>query len=151
MVNRLTESISAALLGEFGRGYKIYREEKQQGLEEPCFFIVCISPSNKRFFGKRYFRGNQFCIHYFPQDGLRRNQECHTVAERLFSCLEYLVMEGDKVMGTGMHYEVDGGILHFFVNYDMFVYRPETPAPMMGEMEIKGTAERRYNEKEKGS
>ena len=32
-------------------------------------------------------------------------------------------MGGDLVMGTKMRYEVVDGILHFFVNYDLFVYR----------------------------
>lgn len=150
MINRLTEAISMALREEFGSGCKIHREEKRQELEEPCFFIFCISPESRRYFGKRYFRKAQFCLHYFPQDRLHANEECHAAAERLFACLEYLAVDGDPVMGTGMHYEVDDGILHFFVNYDMFVYRAEAPAPEMEEMKIKGLSERRRDGKEKG-
>lgn len=150
MINRLTEAISMALREEFGSGCHIHREEKRQDLEEPCFFIACISPRSRRYFGKRHFRSSQFCLHYFPRDGLHAKEECHTVAERLFICLEYLAMGGDLVMGTGMHYEVDGGILHFFVNYDMFVYRDEPTAPEMEEMRIKGLEERRCDGKKKG-
>ncbi len=65
----------------------------------------------------------QFCIQYLPGDGLRKDGECHAVAERLFSCLEYLDVDGDLVRGTKMRYEVVDGILHFFVDYDLFVYR----------------------------
>ncbi len=149
MINKIIESISITLAGEFGSGYEIYREEKRQGLKEPCFFIACMNPTDKLFFWKRYFRQNQFCIHYFPQNELQGNAECCAVAERLFSCLEYLDVDGDPVMGTEMKYEITDGLLHFFVNYDMFVYKVAPAAVEMGEIEITGTAERRCNGKEK--
>lgn len=37
--------------------------------------------------------------------------------------------------GTKMRYEVVGGILNFFVNYDCFV-RVEQPQPFMGGVEL---------------
>lgn len=133
MINSIIESIIISLKTEFGDRYKTYREVKRQGLTEPCFFIQCLNPTEKLFFWKRYFRQNQFCIQYFPEDNLHRNQECHAVAERLFSCLEYLDVGGDPVMGTKMKYEVADGILHFFVNYDLFVYKVVESVPVMEE------------------
>ena len=35
------ESICMSLDAEFGDGYKIYREETEQGLQGPCFFVLC--------------------------------------------------------------------------------------------------------------
>ena len=149
MINKTMEAISFALHAEFGDGYEYYVEEISQDLNNPCFFIQCLNPTDKRFFGKRYFRRNQFCIQYFPEEEYHRNQECHAVGERLFSCLEYLDVGGDPVMGTEMKYEITDGLLHFFVNYDMFVYKVAPAAVEMGEIEITGTAERRCNGKEK--
>lgn len=134
MINSIIESISITLNAEFGNKYKIHREAKKQGLIEPCFFIQCLNPTENLFFWKRYFRQNQFCIQYFPEDKLQGNQECYAVAERLFSCLEYLDVSGDLVMGTKMKYEVTDGILHFFVNYDCFVYKVGGSLPMMEEV-----------------
>ena len=134
MINSIIESISITLNAEFGDKYKIHREEKRQGLMEPCFFIQCLNPTEERFFGKRYFRQNQFCIQYFPKDKLHGKQECYAVAERLFSCLEYLDVGGDLVMGTKRKYEVVDGILHFFVNYDLFVYKVGESVPVMEEV-----------------
>lgn len=134
MINSIIESISISLNAEFGDRYKIYRETKKQGLREPCFFIQCLNPTEELFFWKRYFRQNQFCVQYFPEDGYHKNRECCAVSERLFSCLEYLDVEGDPVMGTKMRYEVVDGILHFFVNYDLFVYKTGEPVPVMGEI-----------------
>lgn len=133
MINSIIESISITLNAEFGDKYKIHREEKRQGLKEPCFFIQCLNPTEELFFWKRYFRQNQFCIQYFPEDKQHKKQECHAVAERLFSCLEYLDVGGDPVMGTKMRYEVADGILHFLVNYDLFVYKVAESVPAMGE------------------
>ncbi len=149
MINSIIESISITLNAEFGDKYKIHREEKRQGLKEPCFFIQCLNPTEELFFWKRYFRRNQFCIQYFPEEEYHRNQECHAVGERLFSCLEYLDVGGDLAMGTEMKYEITDGLLHFFVNYDMIVYKVAPAAVEMGEIEITGTAERRCNGKEK--
>ena len=134
MINSIIESISISLNTELGDRYKTHREVKRQGLKEPCFFIQCINPTEKLFFGKRYYRQNQFCIQYFPEDEFNGNQECYAVAERLFSCLEYLDVGGAPVMGTKMKYEVKDGILHFFVNYDLFVYKVAESVPRMEEV-----------------
>ena len=133
MINLIIGSISIALNAEFGDRYKNHREEKKQDLEEPCFFIQCLNPTKRLFLGKRYFRHNQFCIQYFPETG-NKNEECSAVGERLFECLEYLTVDGDLVRGTKMHYEVVDGILHFFVNYDMFVYRVVESMKVMEEV-----------------
>ena len=130
----MIESVSISLNAEFGDQYKIHREEKKQGFKEPCFFIQCLNPAEELFLGKRYFRQNQFCIQYFPEDVLHGNQECYAAAERLFSCLEYLEVGGDLVKGTKMRYEVVDGILHFFVNYNLFVYKVRESIPKMEEI-----------------
>ncbi len=134
MINSIIESISISLNAEFGDKYKIYREAKRQGLKEPCFFIQCLNPTEELFFCKRYFRQNQFSIQYFPEDKMHGKQECYAVGERLFSCLEYLDVGGDLVMGTKRKYEVVDGILHFFVNYDLFVYKVAESVPVMEEV-----------------
>lgn len=131
MINSIIESISICLNAEFGDGYRIYREAKMQGFTEPCFFIQCLNQTEKLFFWKRYYRENPFCIQYFPEDEFGGNRECCAIAERLFSCLAYLDVGGDPVMGTKMKYEVADGILHFFVNYDLFVYRGNESVSVM--------------------
>lgn len=131
MINTIIESISVSLIAEFGDRYETFREMKKQDLKEPCFFIQCLNPTNELFLGKRYFRQNQFCIQYFPETEGRKKRECYAVAERLFSCLGYLEVDGERARGTRMRYEVVDGILNFFVNYDMFVYRTGEPIPVM--------------------
>lgn len=130
MINSIIESISISLNAEFGDKYTTYTESVEQGLNEPCFFLFCINPTNRVFLGKRYFRENQFCIQYFPADKDRTKEECSAVAERLFQCLELITVTGDLVRGTKMKYEIVDGVLNFFVNYDLFVYKVEDSVPM---------------------
>lgn len=136
MINAILEAISLSLHTEFGDKYKIHREAKVQGLKEPCFFIQCLNPADSLFFGKRYFRRSPFCIQYFPEDSLHEKEECYAVAERLFRCLECLEVEGDWIRGTERKYEVVDGILHFFVNYDRFVYKADESVGMMEEVSM---------------
>lgn len=130
MINSIIELIGVSLNAEFGDEYIIYTESIEQGLSEPCFFLFCINPTSRVFLKNRYFRENQFCIQYFPADKDRAKEECNAVAERLFLCLEYITVTGDLVRGTKMKYEIIDGVLNFFVNYDLFVYKVVTPDVM---------------------
>ncbi len=130
MINSIIESIAVALNSEFGSEYTVYTESIEQGLKEPCFFVLCINTVSRIFFDKRYFKGNQFCIQYFPADKQRKREECSMVAERLFSCLEYVLNGSDLIRGTKMNAEIVDGILNFFVNYDLFVMKPTETTPM---------------------
>ena len=133
MINKIIDGISVAINSEFGDGYEIYTESIEQGLTEPCFSILCLNPTNEQFLGKKYFRTNQFGVHYFPSSDEARN-ESFMVMGRLFDALEYITVDGDLTMGTGMRAEFVDGVLHFFINYDMFVYKeaePGTPMEMM--------------------
>ena len=130
MINKIIDGISIALNSCFGDDYEIYTESVKQGLKEPCFSIVCINPTIEQFLGTRYFRTNQFCVHFFPSSSDKR-AECYSVMERLANALEIIEVEGEKVRGTKMNGEIDVDMLHFFVNYDMFVYKlKEAVEPM---------------------
>lgn len=130
MINQIIDGICIALNQEFGDEYEIYTETKKQGLKEPCFSIVCVNPTQTLFLGKRYYKTNMFCIHYFPASA-EPNNEINSVRERLFSALEYITVDGDLIRGTKMTAEVDDlSVLNFMVNYDFFVNRVEEKTPM---------------------
>lgn len=134
MINKIIDGISVAINTRFDDTYDIYTESVEQGLEEPCFLILCLNPTSKQFLGKRYFRTNQFCINYFPSSDEKRS-ECNEVMEQLLSALEYITVDGDLIRGTDMHCEVVDNVLNFFVNYDMFVYKDSEGAEVMGTFE----------------
>ena len=125
MINKIIDGISVAINSEFGDPYEIYTESIEQGLTEPCFSILCLNPTLEQFLGKRYYRTNQFCIHYFPSSAEKRS-ECFAVMERLIKALELITVDGDLIRGTKMNGEIVDDVLSFFVNYDLYVYKQET-------------------------
>ena len=138
MINKIIDGISIAIHSEFGDHYEIYTESVEQGFEEPCFSIRCLNPTINPKLGKRYFRTNQFCIHYFPESAEERS-ECNAVAERLICALGYITIDGDLCRGSGVHYEVVDNVLSFFVNYDLYVYKEVATEPAM-ESFVQGTS-----------
>ena len=120
MINKIIDGICIEINHVFGDGYEIYTESVEQGFQEPCFSILCLNPTINQKLGKRQFRINQFCIHYFPKSNDARN-ECIEVAERLIDTLEYINVDGDLTRGNGMRYEIIDDVLSFFINYDLFM------------------------------
>lgn len=136
MVNDLIDGISVKLNQVFGVGYRIYSENVQQGLKEPCFFIAILNPSQTQIIGNRYFRQHPFDIHYFPvKQG--NNKEIQDVAYKLLDALEYIpLLNGELVRGTEMHYEQVDDVLHFFVQYNMYVNKVIVPADDMQTIKV---------------
>lgn len=130
MVNNLIDGISIKLNQVFGDDKKIYSETVKQGLKEPCFFIAVLNPSQEKMIKGRYFRQHPFDVHYFPsKDG--GNKEIQSVASQLLDGLEYITLaNGDLVRGTNMNYEVVDGVLHFFVQYNMYIKKIEVSDDM---------------------
>ena len=131
MIQEIINGISIAINNAFGDDYDIYTESIEQGFKEPCFFINMITSQNVKFLGTKYLKENLFCIQYFPKND-DTNEECMSVLEKMYSCLELITIDSDLSRGTEMRGEIIDGVLNFFVNYDMFVYKTRT----VDEMEI---------------
>ena len=137
MINSIIEAISIALNAEFGDDFTTYTEKEEQGLKEPCFFISTLEPTHNLFRDRRYFKQQQFCIQFFPADRDRAKAECNDTAERLYSCLETITVDGDLMRGDKMNYKIVDEVLNFFVNYDCFVIK-KYDSESMETLEIKG-------------
>ena len=92
MTNKILDAISQALNSEFGDSYELYSENIKQDFKEPCFFIMCLNPSEQNFLGNRYYRKYLFDIQYFPKNKKSPNSELYEMQERLFNCMEYINM-----------------------------------------------------------
>lgn len=119
MLNEIIKGISAKLYVTFGDAYKIYQDNVEQGLREPCFFIVVLQPEITPMLGRRFIKRNPFDIQYFPTNP-RNNTEMFTVAERMMGALDFITLPGgDLLHGTRVNYEIVDNVLHFFVNYNL--------------------------------
>lgn len=125
MINEIIQGVSAALYGEFGDGYEYYQNDVRQGLNEPCFFIAVLEPDISHLQKRRFLHTYPLDIHCFPAEP-GSNAELCGVAERLPETLEFITLpNGDLLHGTGMRYQTEDGVLHFFVTYQCTMIRPE--------------------------
>lgn len=128
-IQNLIDAIAEALFQEFGSGHEIYTEKVEQDLEEGCFLIRCLNPTKNQYLGRCYKRTNQFSVQYIPSTA-EANEECASVLERLYECLEDVILHGKPIHGKELHGEVTDGILTFTVNYDGFVLKEYTTTDM---------------------
>ena len=135
-INDVVDAIAIKLHETFGDGYTIYTESIEQGFQEPCFFIALLEPDQKQVVGNRYHKTNPFNIHYFG----RGNIDDHNTADKLMNEMEYIkCINGDLFHGTRMRARVEDGVLHFFVNYNMHIYKVKEPLDSMDGISINGT------------
>lgn len=109
---------------------RIYGEEISQGFQEPCFFVKIFPSSEKRIVGNRFKRFHAFDIHYFS-DAVDVNDDFNDMAEQLYTVLEYITVNGDLYTGTQMEHEIVDNVLHFFVHFNVVVYKEQPPVPLM--------------------
>lgn len=130
MINEIIKGVSMKLNATFGAGYKIYQNDVEQGFKEPCFFIAVLKPDIAPLQKNRFMNRNPLDVHYFPTSR-RNNSEMFKVAWDLMECLEFITLpNGDVLHGTSMSYEVEDGVLHFFVNFNLTLSRPSEETPM---------------------
>lgn len=137
MVNEIVDGI-AVKLGEICPEVEVYREEIAQGFKEPCFFILPLRTAQRAEVGNRYQRTHSFDVHYFPSEPKKASEETHAVASALLMGLEYITAGGDLIRATRAEYEVHDGVLHFEVDYTVFVRRAEEKKPLMEVLKQEG-------------
>lgn len=132
MINDIITSI-AKKLKQCYPNTTIYKESVFQDLKEPCFIILPLEPTQDAKLPNRYWRTYPFDIHYFPKEdkGRGAKAEMYTMGESLFFNLEYIICCDKLVRGAKMRFEIVDNVLHFFVNYDMFVKQRVEPIELM--------------------
>ena len=125
MLNEIIKGISMALNTAFGDKYEIFQNDIEQGLEEPFFMIQVLKRDLSPLVGQRSMKHNPFDVMYFPT-APGNNAEMFTVAETLMDCLRFITLpNGDLLHGTNMNYEIVDNVLHFMVNFNLTLIRPE--------------------------
>ncbi|KAA1180691.1 DUF6838 family protein [Paenibacillus sp. B2(2019)] len=126
-------------LSLFTPEYPVYDEAVEQGMKQPCFFVLRIEGGQNREINRRYRRLNSFDVHYFPhKDASAPREECELMAERLYSELEYVTGAEGGYRGIGMRDEIVDGVLHFFIQYNYHVVRTKATDVKMQTMKQGG-------------
>lgn len=118
----------------FEENYEIYTDTVEQGLKEPCFFILCLNQSKEILTQFRFKRQNSYDIHYFPKS--KQAIEISSVTDKLFDGMCFIRTDIGLLRGTKMQAEISDGILHFQVQYN-YICREENPQEeKMKEVEV---------------
>ena len=121
MITDIIHGMAAKLHQDYGDGYAIYTENIPQGFKEPCFSIQHIQSDTAAKLPNRHLRRNAFDVHFFPKPGTDEKAQMYRMAECLFLSLEYINVLDNLVRGSKMRYEIVDGVLHFFINYDLYI------------------------------
>ena len=136
MVNKLIAGIAEAIRKGFPTAtHKIYTEKTEQGIQKPCFFILCVSQWHDAKLRDRFRLDASFDIHYFPKLG---NAENWDTAETLRSFLEWITIDGNLIRGSSINYKIEDGILHFFIDYNLNMTQKAGTYEYMEEVKVYG-------------
>lgn len=129
MVSDIIDAISNAIYANF-EGITVYSEKVEQGLNEPCFFVMPLNPSETPLLGDRAYRTVPLDIHYFPFSKSEPRREIELTASKLYGMLRRItLLDGNSLNGMNLHHEIEGEVLHFFVEFKpiiRYVSEPET-------------------------
>lgn len=131
MTEDIIKAVCAAIYSQFGNGYTIYTEAVAQDAQTPCFFVICTQPKLNRYMSDEYYQEIPIVVQYLPQNTENYRSECEDVFERLSLNLDTISFEGSCVHGADTHGEIIDGVLNFFVDYNMMVYKNTEPKARM--------------------
>ena len=123
MGNDLITGVMTRLRDTFGEDTTVYFDEVKQELNEPCFFVRTLEVSQELVVRNRYRRVYHLDIEYHPEDRLQTAREIADVANTMLMAMEYIHIGENLTRGTNIRYEVQDKVLHFFVDYDFFVFK----------------------------
>lgn len=117
----------------------LYTEEVQQGFNAPAFFVRIYPVRQERLLDRRYRREYNVLVQYYPlppTDGssLRKNRDFQLLADQLFDELRRVSVGTGTVAVTGMNYEINDGVLSFFVTYAFYLREQKEEQPRMMEL-----------------
>lgn len=143
MTNKVVSSVCITLSEKFGLDYKIYKELVKQNLQEPCFFVECISPKRTQYLNNRYYRQHKICISYFPFSENNRF-ECNAIIDELLLAVNHIYVDGNLVLGKNIRFEFNDAksvhteyshtIMQAFIDYDFFTIECDEDVPIMGDL-----------------
>lgn len=138
MLNSIIGGIAQKIHETFGDEYRIYSEDVEQDLRDPCFVIVNLLNTTTKLLPPRYFRSYNFDVHYFPKSERTTKRECNEVSEKLKIALEYINVIDNCVRGVKMTDEIVDDVLHFKVSYDLFVELKQEKVDPMQTLKVEG-------------
>lgn len=131
MVNQIYTAIAKKLEELFDEPL-IYFDPLPQTFNGPCFWVRLLKAEQNQLLYNRYKVNLDFDIMMYPSNDEEFTEELNSVCTELNGVgtellhgIEYIVTEdGNCLRGTNISYEVQDGVLHFFISYILFTIVP---------------------------
>lgn len=124
MVNRIYTAIAKKLEELFDEPL-IFFDQLPQTFSGPCFWVRLLKTEQNQLLYNRYKVTLDFDIMMYPSNDEEFIEELNSVGADLLHGIEYIVTEdGNYLRGTNISYEVQDGVLHFFISYILFTIVP---------------------------
>ena len=124
MVNRIYTAIAKKLEELFDEPL-IFFDQLPQTFSGPCFWVRLLKTEQNQLLYNRYKVTLDFDIMMYPSNDEEFIEELNSVGTELLHGIEYIVTEdGNYLRGTNISYEVQDGVLHFFISYILFTVVP---------------------------
>ena len=124
MVNQIYTAIAKKLEELFDEPL-IFFDQLPQGFSGPCFWVRLLKAEQNQLLYNRYKVTLDFDIMMYPSNDEEFIEELNSVGTELLHGIEYIVTEdGTYLRGTNISYEVQDGVLHFFISYILFTAVP---------------------------
>lgn len=117
--------------------YPIYTDNEEQGLVKPCFFIKVLNGDESREIGlsNKFYKDllNLVVIGY-TLDG--NTEILNAMIDNLYG-LEYIELsDRSLIRAVKLHPKIEDGVLHFFVDYKLFVKKDDVESIKMGDYDF---------------
>ena len=131
MVNSILNAVTKQLGTTFGKSYRYYVEDVEQGLKKPCFTVDTLIPLQRSRSPVLYDRTMPIVIHYFSDSETNLKNDCYSIAEQIVACLENLPFENTKLRGEDISWQIVDDVLQVFVTYKFITKRVEENGTLM--------------------
>ncbi len=127
MIDEIIKGIAKGLYDEFGEsGYSIYTERVEQGLNVPCFFVLCERLTDRLYRGKRYRLSAEIKVEFVADEKADCiNGNINSVLEKMYDLTEIIDVDDCVLRGleTGVEKNENGFV--FNVKYEYFYYKTD--------------------------
>lgn len=134
MIQGIKQGILDKLYALYGDEKSYLYDEQEQGFEPGSFWVIETSGAQEQVVGQRYLRTEHIDVRYYGTEA-GGTAELHGIADALTDALEYVTDDEGLVRGENMNYQIEDGVLHFFVDYRVHLWKQKERVPYMETLE----------------
>lgn len=134
----IVSAIATKIKNSFTPAPKIYKEQVDQGLVKPCFFIGYVKQGQQQIAKNWYQRQAMMVIRFHPTESTNKYSQCRAVGEQLLDVLTSIDLPTEldgyetlPCLGKDLEFKIRDEVLIFYVTYEHKVKKVVTPETMM--------------------